>query len=173
MSGQCRFSANSLLRAVKEAFDRPCRCEEAGTIPERALPRSGTFSGYSTCHSGTSARGFHVGFGTWAASSKGTMTFAICTADVLNSPRAPTASRTGELKRNERADRDGGNDAETRWGIQRCHRRAVAFSDGRCGAQPGSESVEKRTLTSFSVGGRGSHRAELRGLTFAGIAALP
>jgi hypothetical protein len=180
MSGQCRFSANSLLRTAKEALDRPCRCEEAGATPERALPRSGTFSRCSTRFPGKSARGFHVGFGAWTASAEHVLRLlrrygeiAICTAGVLNSPRALTASPTGELTRNERAERHGGTYTETRWCIQRYHQRVVASDCSRREAQRWSEFVEGRSLHAFAVGGDGSHRAELRGLTSTGIAALP
>src|SRR6201996_432612 len=77
MTGLSRFSANSSLRAAKEALDGPAE-RDAGAIPERALPRSGTFSRplahHRLAHLGlarhgdTSAWWSHVGLGAWDAS---------------------------------------------------------------------------------------------------------
>lgn len=201
MTGQSRSSANSLLRTAIEALKGPCRCE-AGAIPERALPRSGTFGRYSTCHRGTSARGSHAGFGAWAASAEANCArgipghaahqcgkstrhtgggcmlqrhsvIAICTARVLNSPRALTASRTSKFTRNERATKHGRNYAETRWCIQRNRQRVAARRIGGNGTQRRPECSQGRRPPSYTGGGRCSYRAELRGSTFTGITTLP
>jgi hypothetical protein len=201
MTVQCRTSANSLLRTAKEALKRPCRCE-AGAIPERALPRSGTFGRHSIRHGGTSARGSHAGFGAWAASAEANTALgepghaahqctkptrytggrrvlprysaiAICSADVLNSPRALTAFRTGKLTRNERAAEHGRNYAETRWCIQRYRQRVATRRISGNGTQRRPRCNQGRKVSPFTGGGRGSYRAKLRGSAFTGITALP
>jgi len=152
MTRQSRHSAPSLLHAVEEALDRPCR-GVAGSVPGWALPHAGTLAWHLSRRRGTSGLLACVGFGARAAStvtvvafgqhngathqwtaailkdgSKGPLrhgAIAFCIAHVLNSSGAPIASLTGKLTRHERGPNRGPN------GRRVCTETRCGTSDGR------------------------------------------
>jgi hypothetical protein len=198
MTGQSRFSANSMFRTEEEARKGHRRIE-ARPLPERALPCSGISRRYCIRHSKANVLTACAGSGAWAASTSGTIgtngsgcvasvrtnataypgadpillrhsTIAICFTGVLNAPRAPIASRTGRLTRHERITNSGRTYAKTRGGPKRYSRRTAA-SDyvGRAGK---FRLATWERLSALPIGCRDSHRTQLRGLTSAGVAAL-
>jgi hypothetical protein len=169
MARPSRTPANSLLHTAKEALKGPSRCE-SGATPGQAFPCPGTFSRSVVRLRGTSTQGVRVGIGARTTSAGTAVIFnqrcrasrqqkhsaiAICTACVLNSPKALIASSTGRLTRHDRRTIRGRFHADTPWGT-RC-------SGDRTLRQP---------ATSRQSGRRSPHREKLRGIAPSGGTAL-
>ena len=185
MTRQSRNSANSLLRTAEEALSGPRR-REAGSVPGWALPRSRTLGRFLPRRPGTSAQSACTGFGVRAASTSSDVAWghsprathqysppalctagtgmplliAICTAHVLNSPRAPIASLTGKLTRHERRPNRGRYCAKALCGPYCGRQRAAAGVNSGC-----TPIFRKVGWQRASVAGRSRspHRNELRG----------
>jgi hypothetical protein len=201
MKRSSRTPANSLLRTAKEAFDGPCRFE-AGALPGRAIPRSGTFR-LRLCRRYMGASSACAVLGAQAASATvnvqmrqyGPAThqctrppprmavrrmlllhsaIAIYIAGVLNSSRALTAPLTGKLTRHERRPNRTRDYTEARWGSEGCPQRYSA--PGNTGDstpfRDGRRSLGKRAAP-INVRCRNPHRKKLRGLAASGHTALP
>ena len=161
MTRQCRSSANILLRTAEEASPRPRRCA-ARPVPRRTLPRRATLEWHLPGHPWASAPSARAGLGARAASTRSLRhgVIAICTAHVLNSLRAPTASLTGKLTRHEQRPNRGPN-----------RRRCCAKAGNAAGNHRRQSPRERRTTLTGCR--RGSDRAELRGSASSSVAPLP
>lgn len=146
MTVDSRKSAPHLLRSAEEALSGPRRYG-VGLVPGMAFTRPGTLEGLNGHQFGAGPSPACAGYGAQAASAgicvnpvqpnrasrqapDSTLktdvlgkwpwhsAIAICTARVLNSMRAPTASLTGQLTRHERRPNRARQRTKTRYGTQ-------------------------------------------------------
>ena len=166
MTRHCRHSADNLLQAAEEAHAGP-HCRRAGAVPGRAFPHLGTFRGYLSCHLQTDRLRARAGVGARAASALEHSAIAICTAHVLNSVRAPSASFTKKLTRNERGPNRGAG--------RRRKRTQTRCNAPSCGARtPEATGLwSERLGAALRSGCRGPDREELCGPSSSRRAPLP